>query len=366
MSDFKNISSNHPLHAYRKCVDHFMPIVYNSSYDVYFFKIETIHPFDTKKWSKIAANLEEYFKIKYPKGSSHDIIDNNNNNNNTLTYCISPSHYITKDELSLVHTRSFICRMHCSPLSVAKASEVCPLVLCPICITERKLLQPIKWQTSGSILAGFLALKYGWAINIGGGFHHCSANSAQGFCLFADITLTIRYLWQEVSDRLNILIVDCDVHQGNGYARDVLSMKPPEQKRIYILDLFNPNIFPGDTIAETAINRVIYLKSKIDDKEYLSLLEFHMEAILTTDHFKPDLIIYNAGTDILIGDPLGRLRISANGITKRDEIVFSFAKQYNISIVMLLSGGYQRSSAQVIAQSIRNLFDKQILDVINN
>jgi histone deacetylase 11 len=96
-----------------------------------------------------------------------------------------------------------------------------------------------------------MALKHGWAINLGGGFHHCSANNAEGFtnwisfknkssfflyiiyligfCLFADITLTIRYLWKEVNNRLRILIVDCDAHQGNGYARDVLRMNTSEQ-----------------------------------------------------------------------------------------------------------------------------------------
>jgi acetoin utilization deacetylase AcuC-like enzyme len=93
----------------------------------------------------------------------------------------------------------------------------------------------------GSILAAFLALKYGWAINIGGGFHHCSANSAQGFCLFADITLTIRYLWQEVRPELNVLIVDCDAHEGNGYARDVLAMSASEQLVFDLIIALNHN-----------------------------------------------------------------------------------------------------------------------------
>ncbi|CAG2175361.1 unnamed protein product [Oppiella nova] len=332
------ISSAHSLHSYKTCDNKpFIPIVYRNDYDIYFFKIENIHPFDTKKWGKIAHNLRQYFQTKYGDHSGND-------------FFISPSHSITKDELSLVHTKGFICRMHCSPLSVARAAEVCPLILCPICIIERKLLQPIKWQTSGSILAAFLALKYGWAINLGGGFHHCSANRAQGFCLFADITLTIRYLWQEVRPELNVLIVDCDAHEGNGYARDVLAM-------VYILDLFNPYIFPDDEKAQTAINRAIHLRPRIEDTD-------HIKATLTDDHFMPDLIIYNAGTDILSGDPLGRLRISPNGIAKRDEIVFRYAKENDISIVMLLSGGYQRNNAEVIANSIRNLFDNHFIDAI--
>ncbi|CAG2122771.1 unnamed protein product, partial [Medioppia subpectinata] len=80
-------------------------------------------------------------------------------------------------------------------------------------------------------------------------------------------------------------------------------MTQSEQKRVYILDLFNPNIYPGDLKAQTAIDRPIHLPHRVKDED-------HINATLTADHFKPDLIIYNAGTDILNGDPLGRLRIS--------------------------------------------------------
>ncbi|EFJ04287.1 hypothetical protein SELMODRAFT_432551, partial [Selaginella moellendorffii] len=79
--------------------------------------------------------------------------------------------------------------------------------------------------------------------------------------------------------------------------------------------------------------------------------------------FAPDLLVYNAGTDILEGDPLGRLEVSPEGVKERDEIVFSFARQRNIPIVMLTSGGYMRSSAGVIAESISNLHSKKLIDL---
>ncbi len=73
---------------------------------------------------------------------------------------------------------------------------------------------PLKWQTSGSILAAHEALTTGFAINLGGGFHHCSRSKAQGFCLFADITLIMEYLWTKHNPNLKFMIIDCDAHQG--------------------------------------------------------------------------------------------------------------------------------------------------------
>lgn len=82
--------------------------------------------------------------------------------------------------------------------------------------------------------------------------------------------------------------------------------------------------------------------------------------------FDPELIVYNAGTDILDGDPLGQLKVSPDGITNRDEKVFSFARNRNIPIVMLTSGGYMKSSARVIANSITNLSKKSLIDTGKN
>jgi len=83
------------------------------------------------------------------------------------------------------------------------------------------------------MLGSLVALKFNVAINIGGGFHHCSARQSGGFCFFADITLAIRYVWHYCQLQENpmayIMIIDCDAHQGNGYARDVLTMTKEEK-----------------------------------------------------------------------------------------------------------------------------------------
>jgi len=113
------------------------------------------------------------------------------------------------------------------------------------------------------------------------------------------------------------------------------------------------HIYPNDIKARLAIDRNVELSSGIGDIDYLDRLAGELE--LAFRDFAPDLIIYNAGTDILAGDPLGRMNISEQGIIDRDEMVFRKALSKKVPIVMLLSGGYQKENAAVIAKSIENI-----------
>lgn len=245
-------------------------------------------------------------------------------------------------------------------------SEIAGLVMVPNVIVQKRYLKPMRYQVGGSILAGKLALERGYAINIGGGFHHCSAIKGGGFCPYADITLLIKNIKQYYNiDK--VLIVDLDAHQvrlsknaqlcvtihkisfkGNGYARDFLN-----DQDIYIMDMYNYAIYPGDIPAKKAIRKKIELDCYTNDKEYLQLLQTHLDAAL--DEFQPKLVVYNAGTDVLAGDPFGRLSITASGIIQRDEIVFKKVRNLSIPIVMLTSGGYLPETAFIISESIINL-----------
>ncbi len=124
---------------------------------------------------------------------------------------------INNEELSLVHGEKFMQDIHTSATTIANAAEIFFLRFMPISILNDKLLLPLKWQTAGSILAAKEALEQGWSINIGGGFHHASAHQAQGFCLFADISLIMKILWNSVNDKLKFMIIDLDAHQGLNY-----------------------------------------------------------------------------------------------------------------------------------------------------
>jgi histone deacetylase 11 len=130
-----------------------------------------------------------------------------------LTF-ISPLRPINNEELNLVHSEKFIKDIHTSATTIANAAEIFVLRFFPVSTLDGKILEPMKWQVAGSILAAKQALEHGWSINIGGGFHHASVHKAEGFCFFADISLIMKILWNTVNDKLKFMIIDLDAHQG--------------------------------------------------------------------------------------------------------------------------------------------------------
>uniref|UniRef100_A0A8D2Q4S7 Histone deacetylase 11 n=1 Tax=Varanus komodoensis TaxID=61221 RepID=A0A8D2Q4S7_VARKO len=243
-------------------------------------------------------------------------------------------------------------KQHFSPFQwsfvVATITEIPPVLFMPNFLVQRKVLKPLRTQTGGTIMAGKLAIERGWAINIGGGFHHCSSEKGGGFCAYADISLAIKFLFERIEGVSKATIIDLDAHQGNGHERDFM-----EDRRVYIMDVYNRYIYPGDGFAKRAIRRKVELDWGTEDAEYLQKVRTHVEGAL--NEVKSDIIIYNAGTDILDGDPLGGLAISPQGIIERDEIVFRAARKHGIPILMVTSGGYQKRTARIIADSLLNL-----------
>uniref|UniRef100_A0A2K5ETL7 Histone deacetylase 11 n=1 Tax=Aotus nancymaae TaxID=37293 RepID=A0A2K5ETL7_AOTNA len=137
--------------------------------------------------------------------------------------------------------------------------------------------------------------------------------------------------------------------KGNGHERDFM-----DDKRVYIMDVYNRHIYPGDRFAKQAIRRKVELEWGTEDDEYLVKVERNIEKALQ-EHL-PDVVVYNAGTDILEGDRLGGLSISPAGVVKRDELVFRMVRGRQVPILMVTSGGYQKRTARIIADSILNLF----------
>ena len=205
--------------------------------------------------------------------------------------------------------------------------------------------------TQGSVDAMCMALQKGWAVNLAGGYHHATCSGGGGFCIYPDITFIVHFA-RKYHGITRVLIIDLDAHQGNGHERDFL-----QDHNVHIVDAFNPYIYPGDDVAERAIKTRIPVTSYDDDDSFLSQIADALPDVY--EQFKPELVIYNAGTDCMERDPLGRLNISPKGIIKRDEIVFEFAYEaYQVPIVMVLSGGYQMTNAPVIADSIENLVNR--------
>uniref|UniRef100_J3MF65 histone deacetylase n=1 Tax=Oryza brachyantha TaxID=4533 RepID=J3MF65_ORYBR len=299
------------------------PVVYSPAYDISFLGIEKL--FLTKE-----GHLEKN-RVVEPLEAS-------------------------KDDLLVVHSESYLNSLK-SSLKVASIVEVPPVALIPNWLVQQKLLYPFRKQVGGSILSAKLALERGWAINVGGGFHHCSAEEGGGFCAYADISLCIQFAFV----RLNVsrvMIIDLDAHQGNGHEKDFAN-----DGRVYTLDMYNAGIYPFDHVAKRYIDQKVELASGTKTDDYLDQLDKAFKA--SKSRFQPQLIVYNAGTDILDGDPLGRLKISPEGVVIRDEKVFRFAKDQNIPLLMLTSGGYMKSSARVIADSIINLSNKNLIELGN-
>lgn len=310
------------------------PIVYRKEYNVHFFGFEMMHPFDAKKWGNVFQFLKDDMSL-------------------TEVDIVSPNE-ATTDDLLVIHTKQYLNSLKWSS-NVAAIAEIPPLGLVPNFVVQSSYLKPMRFQTGGTILAGKLALERGWAINIGGGFHHCSATKGGGFCPYGDISLLLRFLFLLESSRVkSAMIVDLDAHQGNGHERDFLG-----NKSVYILDIYNCCIYPRDMEARKGISREVRLTNFTQDSEYLHLVETNLEDALR--EFHPDILVYNAGTDILDGDRLGLLAISPQGIVRRDELVFMKARERRVPIAMVTSGGYLKKTARIIADSIINLYHKGLI-----
>ncbi|KAL6630093.1 hypothetical protein ACP70R_029858 [Stipagrostis hirtigluma subsp. patula] len=298
------------------------PVVYSPAYDIEFNGMEKQHPFDSSKWGRVCGFLVDAGLLQ----------------NDRIVEPLEAS----EDDLLVVHSESYLNSLNSSE-KVARIVEVPAVAMLPNSLVQQKLLYPFRKQVGGSVLSAKLAVERGWAINIGGGFHHCSAEEGGGFCAYADISLCIHFAFV----RLNIsrvMIIDLDAHQGNGHEKDFSTDR-------------------RDHVAKQYIDQKVELDSGTKTEDYLENLD--RAFMVAESRFHPQLIVYNAGTDILDGDPLGRLKVSPEGVAIRDEKVFRFAKDLNVPLLMLTSGGYMKSSARVIADSIINLSKKSLIDLAN-
>lgn len=312
-----------------------IPIIFHDNYDISCLGLEKLHPFDTKKYGKIADHLAKSCNLH-------------------KSLFFKPEKISDKD-LLLVHTQTYLDSLKSSS-SIAQVAEVYPLRYIPNFLLQRVLLNPMRYATAGTVLGAELALEYKWAINLSGGYHHAKSNSGGGFCYFADIPLAIKKL-RIKHPNLKVLVLDLDAHQGNGH-ESILESDPLTQ----IFDIYNECNYPYDNQAKKAIDFDYPVSSGIEDKEYLNLLKKTLPSAL--EQAKPDLIIYNAGSDVYSKDPLGKMKISKNGIIERDKFVFEESMKRQIPILMVLSGGYSNESAEIVGESIENVL-KNVIKIPN-
>ncbi|WP_348645248.1 histone deacetylase [Methylobacterium sp. BTF04] len=184
-------------------------------------------------------------------------------------------------------------------------------------------------SVGGTLLAARLALIHGLAGSTAGGSHHARRDSGAGFCIFNDVAIAARALQRE-GTIARALVVDCDVHQGDGTA-DCLSTSPD----LFTLSLHAEKNYPTHKIAG---DRDVGLPDGLDDAGYRDALEAHVGPLL--DRIRPDLVFYNAGVDPHRDDRLGRLALTDAGLAARDRFVVGEARRRGIPLVAVIGGGY--------------------------
>ena len=189
----------------------------------------------------------------------------------------------------------------------------------------------------GTLQAADYALQYGIAMNVAGGTHHAYTNRAEGFCFLNDMAIAANCLLQAHKVK-QVLIIDLDVHQGNGTA-EIFQHDP----RVFTFSMHGAKNYP---MHKETSDHDIALPDGTDDKRYLKQLENALAQLV--DQLEPDFIFYQSGVDVLATDKLGRLALSREGCRQRDAMVLKAAKRHEIPLVACMGGGYSEDIRDII------------------
>jgi len=241
----------------------------------------------------------------------------------------------TRDELLTCHLKSYLDRLQ--GIARGELPEDARFE-CPV---TPEVLDAFALSAGGTILAARLALEHGRAVNIGGGFHHAYPDHGEGFCLINDVVVAARVLLEEGAVE-RVLVVDLDVHQGNGTA-----VAAAEDDRLFTFSLHQENNYPAKEKSDFDVG----LPDFANDAVYLGALDGALTRIAR--QFSPDLIFYLAGADPYEQDRLGGLNVSLEGLAERDRMVFDFASEQDARVVAVLAGGYATREEDVVEIHIR-------------
>jgi len=191
--------------------------------------------------------------------------------------------------------------------------------------------------SNGTVQCALYAKEYGCSMNIAGGTHHSFTHKGEGFCLLNDIAIASNYLLKKQLAS-QILVVDLDVHQGNGTAQ-IFSRDP----RVFTFSMHGEKNYP---LRKEHSDLDIGLADGTGDSLYLKVLGNTMPALI--DEVQPDFVFYLSGVDVLASDKLGRLGMSMEGCKMRDRIVFDTCKKNGLPVAASMGGGYSERLALVI------------------
>lgn len=237
---------------------------------------------------------------------------------------------ISREALEITHTPEYVDRVLRKELTKKEIRDIgYPMSL--------RLVDRERVITSGTLECVEYAKKYGISMNVSGGTHHAFAARGGGFCIFNDVAVTANVLLNENPDQ-RILILDLDVHQGDGTAS---LMK--DESRVFTLSVHGGKNYP---MRKEVSDWDIPLDDHTRDVEYLKVIKDMLDEL--PHHFSPDIVLYICGADVLESDRLGRLSLTVEGVRKRDEMVLSHFYDQNIPLVGTLGGGYSHRLPDLI------------------
>jgi acetoin utilization deacetylase AcuC-like enzyme len=236
----------------------------------------------------------------------------------------------TDEDILLVHDREWVTKLRTGTLSY---QDILRLEI-PY---SKQMVEAFWLAAGGTILTARLALAERVGFNVGGGFHHAFPGHGEGFCAVNDIAVAVRLLQKEGAIR-RAMVVDCDVHHGNGTAAIFAG-----DASVFTLSIHQYNNYPTEKPPSTLD---IHLADGTGDADYLNRLGDGYRAALTM--FRPELVVYVAGADPFYEDQLGGLSLTFEGLKERDRMVIRTAVSHGVPVVVVLAGGYSQNVEDTI------------------
>ena len=244
----------------------------------------------------------------------------------------------TREELLRVHTAAYLDDLDGGVHTWRTTASELPL--------SAEIAEFFRLACGGTTLAARTALERGWAVHLGGGFHHAFQERAEGFCYLNDLAVAARAVQEEgLVERL--AVVDLDVHQGNGTAAIFRG-----DATVYTFSVHQEDNYPVKEPGDRDIGLVSFDRRRrgspwVEDELYLEILEAAMPEVLADA--RPDLVVYQAGADPYRYDQLGGFRLTQEGLERRDEIVFAACRERDVPVATTFGGGYAADVKDTIA-----------------
>jgi len=300
-------------------------VVYSKHYQINVGGLERLHSFDIRKYAKIYLALNTAGLIRPAD--------------------VFVPEAVTAEQILRVHTPEFLASLKDSK-TVARYLEAPAVAAAPAFLVDAAILNAFRYATGGTVLAARLAVQHGIGINLAGGYHHATPDAGEGFCVYADMAIAIRVLQAEGRIK-RACVVDLDVHQGNGTAVCFAG-----DDAVFTFSMHQADIYP---VPKARSDLDVELPAGTGDEAYLKALGRHLPDVLTRS--RPDIVFLQAGCDTLAEDPLAGLRMTPDGIVRRDAMVIDACAARRIPVVMVLGGGYSEKAWEVQYRSVRRTIE---------